>query len=101
MDWAREKVIPKDNDCYFLGTGIQITDRNPPSAGISVYVSPEIGNDLALLTLVNHTIMTYGTFGMWGALLAGSKRVILPKGYERSETIAEIIAANISGWTFI
>jgi hypothetical protein len=29
------------------------------------------GIDLALLAQANHSILTYGTFGMWGALLAG------------------------------
>jgi hypothetical protein len=35
---------------------------------LSVLIS---GIDLALLSQANHSIMTYGTFGMWGALLAG------------------------------
>ncbi len=34
------------------------------------------GIDLALLSLGNHSILTYGTFGMWGALLAGGETVL-------------------------
>jgi hypothetical protein len=31
------------------------------------------GLDLALLSQANHSIMTYGTFGMWGTMLAGGQ----------------------------
>ncbi len=34
------------------------------------------GIDLALLSLGNHSILTYGTFGMWGALLADGETVL-------------------------
>jgi hypothetical protein len=30
-----------------------------------------LGIDLALLSQANHSIMTYGTFGMWGSIKAG------------------------------
>ena len=36
-----------------------------------------LGEDLALLANCNHTIMSFGTFGMWGAMLAGGN-VVLP-----------------------
>ena len=42
--------------------------------------SSSYGVDLAVLALCNHTIMDYGTFGMWAGLLAGGK-IILPVGY--------------------
>jgi hypothetical protein len=57
------------------------------------------GDDMALLSLVNHTIITHGTFGMWSAFLAGSARVILPAGYEKD--MSGPLKANISGWTVI
>ena len=34
-----------------------------------------VGTDLAIMANCNHTIMTYGTFGMWGAVLANGKVV--------------------------
>ena len=33
-----------------------------------------------MLTLCNHTIVDYGTFGLWAGLLAGGK-IVLPAGY--------------------
>ena len=50
-------------------------DMKLASKGSSSY-----GVDLAVLALCNHTIMDYGTFGMWAGLLAGGK-IILPVGY--------------------
>merc|ERR1712080_149206 len=38
------------------------------------------GVDLAVLSLCNHTVMDYGSFGAWAGLLAGG-RIILPTGY--------------------
>ena len=35
-----------------------------------------VGEDLALLAACNHSIISYGTFGMWGALLAGGRVTI-------------------------
>ena len=34
---------------------------------------------MALLSLSNHSIVSYGTFGMWGALLSGRGETVLPK----------------------
>ena len=53
-----------------------------------------------MLSQANHSIMTYGTFGMWGALLAGGE-AILPVSHIKSKESKEIIAGNISGWNFI
>jgi len=46
-----------------------------PSHGITA-----LGLDLALLSLSSHTIMDYGTFGLWGGLLAGGD-ILAPRGY--------------------
>ena len=43
------------------------------------------GVDLAILSRCNHTILDYGTFGLWAALLAGG-RIILPENYSNSPT---------------
>ena len=37
------------------------------------------GVDLAVLSLCHHTVLDYGTFGLWGALLAGG-RIVVPSG---------------------
>ena len=41
---------------------------------------PSAGEDLAVLSLCNHSIVGAGTYGQWGALLAGGQ-VIYPTGY--------------------
>ncbi len=58
------------------------------------------GIDLALLSYANHSIMTYGTFGMWGALLAGGQAT-LPATHTRSKESQEILTGNVNGWIFL
>ena len=36
--------------------------------------------DLAVLASCNHSIVDYGTFGLWAGLLAGGQ-IFLPQGY--------------------
>ena len=36
--------------------------------------------DLAVLASCNHSIVDYGTFGLWAGLLAGGQ-IVLPQGY--------------------
>jgi hypothetical protein len=43
---------------------------------ICLYIS-SIGHDMALMSMCNHTILTYGTFSYWLGFLAGGD-VILP-----------------------
>ncbi|KAL4238777.1 glycosyltransferase 11 [Mactra antiquata] len=38
-------------------------------------------DDMALMSLCNHMIVTYGTFGWWGAWLANGTTVYLPEKY--------------------
>jgi len=58
------------------------------------------GIDLALLSQANHSIMTYGTFGMWGALLAGGQTV-LAKSHLVNEPSKDIQKAELTGWEFV
>ena len=64
-----------------------------------------LGTDLALLTLADHSILSYGTFGMWGALLANNGEVSLPTGYDTHRINKEINWAKTLGllknWIFI
>ena len=44
------------------------------------FIFSKIGNDLAMLSLADHSILSYGTFGIWGALLRKKDgEVVLPK----------------------
>ena len=56
-----------------------------------------IGADMALLSLTNHSILSYGTYGMWGALLSGG-RAILPKSFSNTKETIEILSAELPGW---
>ena len=56
---------------------------------------------MGLLSLADHAIITYGTFGMWGALLAGRGETIMPKDNLEPEVGMAIRRANIPNWTFI
>ena len=60
-----------------------------------------LGTDLALLSMANHSILTYGTFGMWGALLGQGGEVLMPKGYDSLSGTKSIEQANLRNWAFI
>jgi galactoside 2-L-fucosyltransferase 1/2 len=55
--------------------------------GIDVMFSPfyRYAEDMALMTLCDHVIVTSGTFGWWGAWLSGGTTVYF-KGYPRPES---------------
>ena len=38
--------------------------------------APQVGWDLCVLASSLHSVHTYGTFGMWGSLLAGGEAVV-------------------------
>ena len=57
--------------------------NNRPSLPLKGSIS--YGVDLAILSQCNHTILDYGTFGLWAALLAGG-RIILPENYSNAPT---------------
>ena len=73
-----------------------------------------MGEDLALLAACNHSIISYGTFGMWAAILAGGEVVPLlnpfstitdpPLQVVTSSTMAltkeggELKAAKLANW---
>jgi hypothetical protein len=44
--------------------------------------------------------MTYGTFGMWGALLSGGHN-LMPKSHAVNKVADDAIIANISGWDLL
>ena len=58
---------------------------------------------MALLSLADHSILSYGTFGMWGALLAGRGEVVVKKDFFNTDPGGHIKHAisrhNITNWT--
>ena len=47
------------------------------------------GVDLATLALCNHTIITYGTFGLWGSLLSGGATIVSSRAVSLKGLIEE------------
>ncbi|KAG8180242.1 hypothetical protein JTE90_017643 [Oedothorax gibbosus] len=62
------------------------------SSRFGMYVAEEAPSpayDMAVLANCNHTLMTYGTFGFWGAYLAGGDVVYLDKFLLTNTTFAK------------
>ena len=53
----------------------------------------------------DHSIISYGTFGMWGALLANKGETIMSKDFIRTdigERVNEAVKKyNVTNWTFL
>jgi len=60
---------------------------------------------MALLSLADHSIISYGTFGMWGSLLANKGETIMSKDFIKTDVGAQMKKAldvhNITKWTFL
>ena len=56
---------------------------------------------MAFLILADHSILSYGSFGMWGALLAGKGEAILPKNITKTDVGLAIRRGKIHNWKFI
>ena len=58
--------------------------------------------DLALLSLSNHSIITFGKFGLWGSLLGKEdKLTVCPKDYMKTDIGTEVHRAKFSNWIFL
>ncbi len=58
------------------------------------------GIDLALLSQANHSIVSYGTFGVWGAFLAGGL-ITAPKSHTIDGALQIMIDANLTNVQFL
>lgn len=60
---------------------------------------------MALLSLADHSIISYGTFGMWGALLAGRGETVMSQEFLKTDVGAQIKVAitqqHIKNWSFL
>ena len=60
------------------------------------------GADLALLSLSDHNIITFGTFGLWGALLGKDNKItICPKDFAKTDIGKEVHKAKRPDWIFL
>ena len=91
--WTKSQ-LGNSSDTYFSRDFLRCPPSGPTSLGV----------DLAVLSLANHTIMDYGTFGLWAGLLAGGT-IIAPTGYTRGTELSPDMvwweAANMSEVTLI
>lgn len=53
-----------------------------------------VGVDLASLSSCNHSIMSFGTFGMWSSLLAGGE-VVVPSTFLHTKEGREVARAGV------
>lgn len=65
---------------------------------VFIHKEPEI--DLAVLGLCNHTIMTTGTFGWWGAWLAGGTTVYYKHYVKEDSAIRKQFSADFSDYFY-
>ena len=95
MEWGKKNLKNKEKDLFFIGTiltaNFHFSFKQLEFAGKGDVDSEEaVGQDLALLTSCNHTVVTWGTFSMWVATLAGGEYytqygVIVPKHIQEPE----------------
>ena len=50
--------------------------------------------------MANHSIVTYGTFGIWGAMLAGGQ-ITFPKSHVNEGSIEYVRSANFTNIEFL
>ena len=66
-----------------------------------IFFCIHLATDLVLLSLADHSILTYGTYGMWGALLAKGGETIMSKDFLRTDIGNQIATANLTNWKVI
>ncbi|XP_071453549.1 galactoside 2-alpha-L-fucosyltransferase SEC1-like [Hetaerina americana] len=92
MDYFRKKIegpiafIVVSDDTKWVKINLGAKERD--------HSSESIGHDLTLLSLCNHTIIDYGTFGSWGALMAGGETISL----RLDKHLDHILGSYIPGW---
>ncbi len=65
-------VVTSD-DIAWCHENLNATDIHIASTGNGYSSTQDLIQDLAVLSMCNHTIMTVGTFGWWAAWLAGGQ----------------------------
>lgn len=74
-DWCKSHLGGPDEDVYV--------------ASIPGITGP--GQDIATMSACNHSIIDYGTFGVWGAILAGGETLVYNMSRHSSIRVAELL----------
>ena len=83
-DYLKDRSSKSNNKTKIIGSAaedgddlvsIHFTSEYYPSAPVNL-----VAFDLAVLARCNHSIFDYGTFGFWGAYLAG--KLLLGRSFE-------------------
>ena len=91
MGWCR-KHFSHLNDIDFIGT----------DGGDDAQRSESLAVDFTILSRCRHSILTYGTFGIWTALLAGGETIMADGFSDRAtEEVRAVKMANPEGWQFM
>ena len=86
-NWCREKFKNMDKQLFY-------TADSPNKDKLTVR-----DLDMAIAASCNHTIYDYGTFGFWGAYLAGGYTILAQNMSPNKNTEVENVkAANLSNW---
>ena len=80
---------------------MKLNGNNKPDFPIVFSFLYNLVTDLALLSLADHSILTYGTYGMWGALLAKGGETLMSKEFMKTDIGSQIAAANLTNWKTI
>ncbi|KAK6635938.1 hypothetical protein RUM44_001192 [Polyplax serrata] len=74
-DWCKSNLGGPEDDVYV--------------ASIPGITGP--GQDIATMSACNHSIIDYGTFGVWGAILAGGETLVYNMSRHSSIRVAELL----------
>lgn len=92
MNWCSREMADLE-DVELVGTALQEEDENDvESAAV----------DFGVLVECDHVIVTYGTFGIWAAHLAGGEAVLAEGFTERdTEEVIAVKRAKPKNWVFM
>ena len=54
-----------------------------------------------MLSLADHSILSFGSYGMWGALLAKGGETIMSKEFLQTDVGTQVAKANLTNWKVI
>lgn len=92
IPWARRHISGSD---VFIPEPQQHPTMDETAADRETF---NVGADLALLAACNHSIVTYGTFGLWGALLSGGTTIMSTQAVVLRDLVEQ---ADLENFVFV